>query len=317
MPHTSQAIGYDFKQDTVSNTTATESLGMALMRLAAKAARPIDYTGLSYANRVIRTVLPSDRFIRTRMFDDTHFEFPYGDGYWGVLLDNKIPYSAPEELFLMAIRDIDYAFVDCGANYGFMSSIVTSQAYGQKPCIAIEADPTTFKMLERNWKLNNQRFELKHNAVFHKSGEWVSFGGGKHEARSIQEGASDEQCNDVETIALDTLKPWWKKQKAKHLVLKLDVEGVEIPALEGATSLLKSDPCIMFEDHASDKTHEVSKYMMEELGMTVFTSEERGCRELTSLDELTAIKRNPRVGYDFLAARGKFWPDLIRGLKYS
>ena len=317
MDNQKQAIAFDFNEDRVSNASAAESLGMALMRLAAKAARPIDYTGLSHANKLISTVLPSDRFVRARMLDDTYFEFPYGDGYWGVLLDTKIPYSAPEEYFLMAVRDVNYAFVDCGANYGFMSALVTSDAYGKKPCIAIEADPDTFKMLERNWHLNGQRFELKHNAVFHKSGEWVSFGGGKHEARSIQDNASDEKCNDVETIALDTLEPWIKNQGREQLILKLDVEGVEISALKGASKLLKKDPCILFEDHASDKKHEVSKFMMEELNMTVFTSEKNGCRRLTSLEEIEALKRNPRVGYDFIAARGDFWPDLIQELKYQ
>jgi len=317
MPQNSQAISYDFNKDIISNTTTRESLGMALMRVAAKASRPIDYTGLSHANRIITKILPSDRFVQARMFDDTVFEFPYGDGYWGVLLDNKIPYSPSEEYFLMAIRDIDYAFVDCGANFGYMSSIVTSKAYGQKPCIAIEADPTTFKMLERNWKLNNKRFELKHNAVFDKSGEWVSFGGGKHEARSIQESVVDEQCHDVETIALDTLIPWIKKQKSENLILKLDVEGVEIPALKGARKLLRTNPCILFEDHASDKTHEVSKFMMEDLGMTIFYSDEHGCREMHSLDEISSIKRNPRVGYDFIAVNGDFWLDVVRGLKYT
>ncbi|MDJ0614879.1 MAG: FkbM family methyltransferase [Rhizobiaceae bacterium] len=316
MPQSSEVIGYDFNTDIISNTTTRESLGMTLMRLAAKAARPMDYTGLSHANRIIRKVLPSNRFVQVRLFEDTRFEFPYGDGYWGVLLDNKLTYSPSEEYFLAAIRDVDYAFVDCGANFGYMSSIISSDAFGKKPSIAVEADPGTFKMLQRNWELNGQRFEIKHNAVFDKSGEFVSFGGGKHEARSIQQGAIDDACNDVETIALDTLLPWIKKQKRKHLILKLDVEGVEIPALKGASKILKTNPCIMFEDHASDKSHEVSKFIMEELGMDVFYSDESGCREIHSYADIEDIKRNPRVGYDFIAAKGDFWPDLIRNLKY-
>lgn len=317
MASETQTILFDFNSDTISNTTATESLGLALMRLAAKSTRSMDYTGLSHINRLVRNLLPSRRFVRTRIFDDTEFEFPYGDGYWGCLLDNAITYSPSEELFLNAIADVDYAFIDCGANFGYMSSIVSSNACGKKSAIAIEADPDTFKMLERNWILNNQRFDLMHNAVFSKSGEWVDFGGGKHEARSIQEGKAVSDTSKVETIKLDDLAPWIDEQNCEHLVMKLDVEGVEIEALKGAGSLMKSDPCIMFEDHGADTTHEVSRFIKHELGMGIYFSDEEGCREIKSLDELADIKHNPRVGYDFLAARGDFWPELISNLKYG
>ena len=54
MSRKSNAIQYDFNKDKVSDAGIVDGLGMTLMRLAAKATRP-DYTGLSIANRMIKT----------------------------------------------------------------------------------------------------------------------------------------------------------------------------------------------------------------------------------------------------------------------
>ena len=191
-----------------------------------------------------------------------------------------------------------------------------TNTFGSKPSIAIEADPENFAILKQNWELNGQRFDLRHNAVYSKSGETVDFGGGKHEARAIQDNNTDANSHKIETLALRDLSSWIKQQNRKHLILKLDVEGVEIPALAGADSLLSSDPCVMYEDHAMDKTHEVSRYLKEEMGMQLFYSGKSNCRKIHHYDELDEIKRNPRVGYDFIAVRGSYWPSLIESLDY-
>ena len=60
----------------------------------------------------------------------------------------------------------------------------------------------------------------------------------------------------VETLALDDLGQWRKKNGNKPIILKLDVEGVEIEAMRGAKKLCKKDCMVLFEDHASDRTHE-------------------------------------------------------------
>lgn len=310
-------LGYDFKTDKIFDTNIIETGGLALMRMAAKATRPIDYTGLTYLNRIIGSVFQSDKLISVRLADDTVFQFPYGDGYWGRLLDNKRTYSAAEENFLLAIRDIDYTYIDCGANFGYMSALVTSKKFGTKPSYAIEADPETFQMLLQNWEQNGKRFDLTHNAVFSKTGERITMGEGKHEARAIQFDGPEDNSGIVETMKLDDLTQWITSQKREKLIIKLDVEGVEVEALKGAEKLLKRDPLIMFEDHGNDPTHEVTEYLKSELDMRIFASEELGCRELTTPDEMTALKKNKRVGYDFLAAKGDYWPDTILSLRYK
>lgn len=317
MPHDHDPIAHDFKSGNVDNAGFVEKLGMFALRSASWMTHPIDYVGYSKAAQLVGVFLPSKRAVRTQLFEDTFFEYPYADGYWSRLVYNGDVYAKNEEDLLMAMRDVSYAYIDCGANFGYMSSIVSSKAYGEKPAIAIEADPNTFKILENNAELNQNRFEIRHNAIFSKSGEMVNIHGDKHEARSILDDEGNRGSGNVETLALDDLSTWLKHQKSEALILKLDVEGVEIDALKGATALLGQNILIMFEDHASDKTHEVSTYLMKELGMRIFYSEKHGCRELKSIEEVAKVKFNPRVGYDFVATKSNFWIERVENCKYS
>ena len=317
MTNSELPITHDFQSGRIKNARMMERLGMFALRSAGWMTRPIEYVGFSKAAGLVRTFIPSKRKVRTQLFEDTLFEYAYADGYWSRLAYNGDVYARNEEDFLMAMRDVNFAYIDCGANFGYMSSIVTSKAYGEKPAIAIEADPSTFEILEINAELNQNRFEIRRNAIFSKSGEMVNIHGDKHEARSILNDEGDRVSGNVETLALDDLGHWHTKQKTKALILKLDVEGVEIEALKGATKLLKQNTLIMFEDHASDKTHEVSNYLMNALGMRIYYSEENGCRELKTIEDVAKLKTNPRVGYDFIATKSDFWIKEVEACKYS
>jgi len=310
-------IAHNFQSGVIKNAGLMEKLGMFALRSAGWMTRPIEYVGYSKAAGLVRAFVPSKRKVRTMLFEDTNFEYTYADSYWSRLVYSGDVYSRAEENFLNAMRHVDYAYIDCGANFGYMSAIVTSKAYGNKPSIAIEADPATFKALEINAELNDNRFEIRHNAIYSKSGEMVNIHGDKHEARSILNDDGDREDGNVETVTLDDLSNWYKKQKSEALILKLDVEGVEIDALKGATKLLGKNTLVMFEDHAADKTHEVSKYLMNDLGMRIYYSEKHGCRELKTIEDVAKLKTNPRVGYDFIATKSDFWIKEIEACKYT
>jgi len=308
-------IAHDMNSGSVKDATPLECLGMMALKQAAWMTKPLAYVGFSKAASLVKTFLPSKRSVQTLLYEDTLFEYPYADGYWSRLAYDT--YDKCEEDFLLALRDVDYAYIDCGANYGYMSALVTSNAFGNKPAIAIEADPDTFATLAKNANNNNNRFEIRNNAVFSRSGEMVNIHGHKHEARSILDDNGNRESGSVETLALEDLSGWVKKQGAKALILKLDVEGVEIDAIKGAGKLLNENLLISYEDHGNDKSSEISRYMMETLGMRVFMSRGSGCKELKTLDEINAIKVNSRVGYDFLATGSGFWTGIISNLKYT
>ncbi|MEM9330515.1 MAG: FkbM family methyltransferase [Pseudomonadota bacterium] len=312
MSKSASAIQYNFSAGTFKNTRLIEGLGLQLMKLSAKMTKPIEYTGMSVAHRLLRTMLPSNRFIEMQMLPDTKFVFPYGDAYWGVLLDNSTGYSPEVENFLMGLKDEEFCFIDCGANYGYMSAIMTSQAYGSKPSIAIEADPDTYKILKANAEINKNRFEIRNRAIFSKSGEMVDMRGTKHEARSILDENGNMQNGNVETLALNDLTTWIEAQGTDKVMLKLDVEGVEIDAMKGAQELLKKDLLVFYEDHASDKSHEVSRYFMETLGMRVFYPDVETCDEIKKLEDIDKVKTNPRIGYDFAATNSPHWLKALQ-----
>jgi FkbM family methyltransferase len=301
------AILHDFASGRMIGAGPLERMGLFLMHTAALMLAPMEFKGFSHAARLVRTVLPSQRAIRVKFADDCQFEYPYGDGYWGVLLDNRRTYDPGSERFLKFVSDVPYAFIDCGANFGYMSVVVSSSGFGSKPAIAIEADADNYERVVRNCEINGNRFDHRHNAIFSKSGEKVSLYGAKHEARSILAEGGGPSHGMVVTLALDDLDGWVKAHGDGPIVLKLDVEGVEEDAIKGADRLLKRDSLIIYEDHGGDSTHQISRFLKDACGMRLFYGETGGLGEIERYEQLDAIKTNRRKGYDLLATRDKFW----------
>lgn len=315
-PMTDTAIYHDFKTGHISGAGFFERIGLELMKGSAYLLAPLQFTGFSWASKFIRAVFKSDKQIQVKFAEDCVFEYPYGDGYWGVLLYNKATYAPDVELYLQSFADIDYTFIDCGSNYGYMSVLVSSELYGSKPSIAIEADPDNYQKTMKNSKLNGNRYDYCHNAIFNESGKIVNLFGAKHEAFSILEEEGADIRARVETLALDDLSDWVEKTGNPRTILKLDVEGVEIDALKGAGKLLAGDCLVNFEDHGSDKSHEISRFIKDELGMRLFIGNEAGIEltEITSWEQLDDLKTNPRRGYDLFAASSSFWLKRLEAM---
>ncbi|MCF6321758.1 MAG: FkbM family methyltransferase [Rhizobiaceae bacterium] len=305
----SATISHDFATGRISGAGIVERIGIELMRTAAYALAPFQFVGFSWAARIVSSVFKSDKQVQVKFADDCIFEYPYGDGYWGVLLYNKSTYAPDVEPYLKSFADLEYAFIDCGSNYGYMSVLVSSAQYGSKPSIAIEADPGNYKITAQNSKLNGNRYDHLHNAVFRESGKQVTLFGAKHEACSMLEEVGGGARAQVETLALNDLSGWLEDKGSLPTILKLDVEGVEIDVLQGAGYILKGDCLINYEEHGAEKTHEISRYLKDQLGMRLFLGDENGnaMKEITSWKQLDELKTNPRWGYDLFATSSKFW----------
>jgi len=110
----------------------------------------------------------------------------------------------------------------------------------------------------------------------------------------------------VKTICLDDL---WVELKSRHelisnVIVKLDVEGVEISALEGAAQLLReASVYFLYEDHGKELECRISKFIITNLGMDVyyFCEKTQNLKKLNELLEIKALKIDPSVGYNFLA----------------
>jgi FkbM family methyltransferase len=164
--------------------------------------------------------------------DDARFAFPFGDGYWSLLFDRRYVYEGEIDRFLRSIASVDYAFIDGGANFGYWSVLISSQPYGGHPVVAIEASSANADRLARNAALNNGRFKVLHRAIGSKAGVPVWLSGAKHEAFRIGEASNGEAGETVETIALDSLLDLGLVLPGQPLVIKLDVEGMEIDAVK-------------------------------------------------------------------------------------
>src|ERR1700709_1096655 len=180
------------------------------------------------ANLLRKTL--SERDIAIKLNSDATFAFPYGDGYWSKLLNRSFSYENELELLFRDSVGVDYTLLDCGANFGYWSVLVSSAPYGSHKAIAIEPSSQNFAKLANNAEINGNRFEAMKCAIGASRGT-ARLSGTKHEAFSIAGDASGGG-EDVPVIALDNLLDDGKVTVSGKYLVKLDVEGVEIEALQ-------------------------------------------------------------------------------------
>ena len=296
----------------VENASLVERLGIFMFSLAGTFTNGFERPGFSKIAKLIRTFLPSDRDIQVLYGDGSKFLFPYGDAYWGVLCRKNAVYESEIAALVMLAKEPGTYFIDCGANFGYWSVRVSGEDFGVKRAIAIEASGDSAKILKRNSAVNADRFAAYHRAISDVTGQIVTLHGGeKHEQRSIDPNQGvGGALEKVETLKLDDIDGI--ADDGAPIIIKLDVEGVEIPALNGATKLLARETLIAYEEHGKDRTHEVSRALKEVYNMRLFAwSEKGGFTEIFDLDALDALKPNRRRGYDFFASASDKWANLL------
>jgi FkbM family methyltransferase len=252
--------------------------------------------------------------------DDASFAFPFGDGYWSLLLDRSFVYEDEIERFLRSIADVDYCFVDGGANFGYWSVLVASEPFGGHPVIAIEASSANAARLARNSELNGGRLKILHRAVGATTNKvWLS--GAKHEAFRVGEanGHGADAGESVEMMALDSLLDQGLVAPGQRLVIKLDVEGMEIDAAKGGQRLLQNETVIIVEDHGADRAHTVSRYLLSDTTCRLFVFDPASSRyePISDLSMLDRIKTSTVFGYNIIATNSPFWEERIRSIPPS
>ncbi|WP_405241612.1 FkbM family methyltransferase [Lentisalinibacter salinarum] len=147
------------------------------------------------------------------------------------------------------IRDGD-VILDVGANIGWYSLVLDRIAGEARADIyAFEPDPENFALLGENRALNAaQRIHPVQLGVSDRAGtfELHLFGGsnrGRHSMLPIHEGGTIE-------IRTTTLDEFWAQEELGDRTprfLKMDIEGFELAALQGAAGVLARCPCVMLE----------------------------------------------------------------------
>jgi FkbM family methyltransferase len=305
-------IQFDRASGTLEGANLWERTAALALATGSKISSHFAHRGYNRCANLLRMALP-ERDIAIKLNHDAVFEFPYGDGYWSKLLNRAYHYEDELELLFLGTIDVDYTFIDGGANYGYWSVLVSSAPYGSHKAIAIEPSAANFAKLANNAKINAGRFEVMKCAIGARRGT-AHLTGTKHEAFSIAGGgAGGEQ---VPVMALDDLIEDGKVQGTGKYLVKLDVEGVEIEAIRGGTRLLATDSMILCEEHGQDRNHTVSRYILDQTPMQlmVYDPSSRRFETVTELSILDRIKVSAHVGYNVFGTASAFWQNRVAAL---
>ena len=156
--------------------------------------------------------------------------------------------------------------IDCGANIG-LASLYYARQYPHARLTAIEADPTLAAMCERNLARNGcTQFDVKAAAA------WTSHG----ETEFICEGADSGMLASLGSPVTGTARMVPAVRLHDYLndtvdLLKIDIEGAELPVLEDCAGLLDNVRALAIEVHEFDPTHRQTGAIIELLGRAGFT----------------------------------------------
>ncbi len=180
-----------------------------------------------------------------------------------------------EEMFFESFLKEGDIVVDCGAHIGTLT-ITASRIVGEKGKVfSYEAHPRTFSYLKRNTEDNDCRNVLVKNVAIGKKKGVVSF--------------SDYYASDLNSVE-DVGKFLVEMETLDHLLkdvgiislLKLDIEGSELPALLGAREVLKRTRAVYFE--SAERSFKRFGYALDDI--VVFLNDNGFTCYLTSKDGL-------------------------------
>lgn len=306
-------IQFDRASGALEGANLWERTAALALATGSKISSHFSHRGYIGCANLLRRTLP-ERNIAIKLNSDATFEFPYGDGYWSKLLNRSYNYEDELELLFRDSVDVDYTLLDCGANFGYWSVLVSSAPYGSHKAIAIEPSSQNFAKLRNNAEINSSRFEIMNCAIGAARGT-ARLSGTKHEAFSIAGGARGGG-EEVPVIALDNLLEDGRISPNGKYLIKLDVEGVEIEAIKGGTRLLQSDSVVLCEEHGNDPNHTVSRYILEQTPLKLIVHDPRSNRleTVTDLSILDRIKVSSNVGYNVFGTASAFWQNRISAL---
>lgn len=231
---------------------------------------------------VSRVSLPSGRRI----------SFPSVDPYWAPYLWGRRVYEPDVEAIFRKLRKIPgKLLVDGGANIGYWTVHLSSPEFGFDRFIAVEANPALIQLIKENVEENAIRCEVVHAAIAAEPGLTVYLGGVQDHASA----AIGESGIAVTTVTLDALVPA-ELGLVSMIVIKLDIEGSEIAAFEGARRLIHDGALFIYEDWPRSGFPN-SVYVLDQ-GLAIIGVPPKGRpSRIRSLDELGNFNRATRTPY--------------------
>lgn len=307
-----RALVYDRESGKLTGAGVLDATAICALQAGSALTRPFGHRGYSLGCRAVSVAATRDRDIVIRLNSDAVFAMPFADAYWSRLLNRRYDYEEDIEALLRSAAGFSYTLIDCGANFGYWSVLASSAPFGRQAALAVEASPKNVDRLKINARLNGNRFRCLNAAIGGKKGGYARITGRKHEAFAAVP-IEHHQHEAVRIVSLDGLVDEGVIGSSGPTVIKFDVEGLEIEAIEGAERLLATDAIVICEDHGSDRTHSVSRHLLTRTTLKVFVFDPAACRyvPVVTTAVLDRIKRYGWVGYNVCATASPFWEDKI------
>jgi FkbM family methyltransferase len=213
-------------------------------------------------------------------------KFTFLDEECGIFADRgfRLWFAANPEVYnrlnslLQKIVGVDESFIDCGANYGWVSVPLAARikrANGKGKVIAIEADRKTANLLRKSIEKNSlsNQIILEKTFVSEKEGlvEFYSctasgMSGGyfnDHIRDSIEKHGESLFVRKIQSTSIDALVNYHDIKNVA--AVKVDIEGSELPTLKGCIKLMEVKQEIVFIVELNSITSSAAGYSIKDI----------------------------------------------------
>jgi FkbM family methyltransferase len=281
----------------ISNPALDRSVGKALVRI----------------DLAIRKTGILDRGLSKGFLEHRGFKIHFGEedrGLASFLLNNRDYEAETREVIERQLREGD-VFLDLGANIGFFTLLAGRIVGDSGRVIAFEPTPRTRAILQRNVTENglDGRVWIDERAITEKRGRAHFTVLSDSEYNSVVSDDRGGHTIEVETISVDDYIS--DHGISRVAMVKMDIEGQELPALRGMRETISENPWIkvIFEYHqarlAESSVKGVALFdLLRDYGLDCFTMLFREPRNLKMPADMTVLEKTAeRANVNILAER--------------
>ena len=299
------------------------SLHLLLLRLGYKLIKALGIRGYGRATKLLAALLRNKTaHVVVQVHEKSNYRVLLSDPYWNLLLVDSAEYEPEVGAILEKVLVDEVCFLDCGANCGYWSLKAAELLGAPEKVVAIEAASRMFGRLEDTAQLNSGSFKPLHFAVDEVAGREVSFESTdlNHAGAAIaglKDFGTEVKTESVQTASIDSIVDAHFSSNHR-IVIKLDVEGNEIPALKGAESTFTRDALVIYEDLGLDSEEDITGWFLRRPDFIVFLRNADGSMsEVQSVEQVAPlrIKKGSTTLNLFACKRGSFFEDIVRGKK--